>query len=360
MINKLDRYIFFRLLSITLFVIVMLVFIFIMIDFSENSDDFTDKGAELAEIWGDYYLNYIPEMTRLILPVAVFTACLFLTGQLSERLEITALKAAGVSLYRLFVPYMVFAVSCALIISVLDANVIPTSNKTKIEFEKKYLKKKVEEIDQNDIFRQLSPTSIIRINYYDTNQNIAYRIRLVDADSNGVKRSIVANQMKWEPDSSKWVLKTVTDRIFHESGYMEIKYPSKDTTLSIFPRDLSRTTSDIYQLTYMEAVDYIDSIERSGAGNINMPKVQFYGRVIYPFSIIVVILIGFSVASVRRRGGKGLYIAAGLTTSFLYLAFMKISEPFGYYGTIPPIIAASISHVFFFISGLILLISARK
>lgn len=106
MINKLDRYIILRLLSITLFVIVILVFIFIMIHFSENSDDYSDKGATMAEIWGDYYLNYTPEMIRLILPVAVFTACLFITGQLSERLEITALKAAGVSLYRLIVPYL--------------------------------------------------------------------------------------------------------------------------------------------------------------------------------------------------------------------------------------------------------------
>ncbi|MDZ7756063.1 LptF/LptG family permease [Rhodohalobacter sp.] len=58
----------------------MLIFIFIMVDFSENSDDFADQGATMAEIFNRYYLNYIPEMTRLVLPVAVFVACLFLTG----------------------------------------------------------------------------------------------------------------------------------------------------------------------------------------------------------------------------------------------------------------------------------------
>lgn len=141
MINKLDRYIILRLFTITLFVIAVLVFIFIMIDFSENSDDYTDKGAVLKEIWGDYYLNYVPEMTRLILPVAVFTACLFLTGQLSERLEITALKAAGVSLYRLIVPYLIFAFLCAGTISFLDSQVIPNSNEAKAAFEKSILKR---------------------------------------------------------------------------------------------------------------------------------------------------------------------------------------------------------------------------
>lgn len=360
MINKLDRYIIFRLFTITLFVIMVLVFIFIMIDFSENSDDYTDKGAQMNEIWGDYYLNYIPEMTRLILPVAVFTACLFLTGQLSERLEITALKAAGISLYRLIVPYLVFAVFCAGTISFLDSNVIPNSNEAKNSFEKKYLKKRTESIDRNHIYRQLSKNSILSVNYYDSNQDIAYRIELTNSDSVGIKKTISANQMVWNDEGKDWKLKTVTVREFTQAGYSESSISEIDTTLNIFPRDLSRSTSDIYQLTYAEAINYINSIERSGAGNINMPKVQFYGRLVYPLSIIIVIIVGFAVASVRRRGGKGIYLAAGLAISFLYLAFMKIAEPFGYYGAISPALAASIAHLSFFLVGLFLLISAKK
>jgi lipopolysaccharide export system permease protein len=331
-----------------------------MIDYSENSDDYTDKGAVMSEIWGDYYLNYIPEMIRLILPVAVFTACLFLTGQLSERLEITALKAAGVSLYRLIVPYLVFAIFCAATISFLDSRIIPTSNKERISFEKKYLKKKSESIDRNDIYRQITENSILRVNYFDDNKNIAYRIELVDSDSNGVTRTITSNRMVWLEEENIWRISNPSIRDFDTNGYSEAIFAEIDTTLGVFPRDLSRSTSDIYQLTYSEAIDYIDSIERSGAGNINMPKVQFYGRLVYPLSIIIVIIVGFAVASVRRRGGKGIYLAAGLAISFLYLAFMKIAEPFGYYGAISPELAASIAHLSFFLVGLVLLFTAKK
>jgi lipopolysaccharide export system permease protein len=107
-------------------------------------------------------------------------------------------------------------------------------------------------------------------------------------------------------------------------------------------------------------MDYIASIRRSGAGGIEIPQVQFYGRLAYPFSIIVVIIVGFAFASVRRRGGKGIYLAAGLTISFLYLAFMKIIEPFGHYGTLSPELAATLPHIFFFVVGLGLLIEAKK
>lgn len=331
-----------------------------MIDFSENSDDFSDRGATIVEIWRNYYLNYIPEMIRLVIPMAVFSACLFLTGQLSERLEITALKAAGVSLYRLIVPYIAFAIICAITISALDAYVIPRSNKIRINFEEKYIKQKNERIDRNNIHRELANNSILEINYFDANLKTAYQVRITDFDDLTLIKSITATNMSWKEESQKWQLISVRERVYSDSGYVENSYSGVDTTLSIYPQDLSRTTSDIYQLTYPEANQYIASIERNGASGINIPKVHFYGRIAYPFSIIVVIIVGFSVASVRRRGGKGIYIAAGLTISFLYLAFMKIAEPFGAHGSITPIMAAVIPHVTFLILGIFLLIQARK
>tara|TARA_R110000868_G_scaffold304437_8_gene565080 strand:- start:9794 stop:10876 length:1083 start_codon:yes stop_codon:yes gene_type:complete len=360
MIKHFNKYVFLRLLTITVFVLLILIFIFIMIDFSENSDDFSDRGATFLEIWGDYYLNYIPEMIRLVIPVAVFSACLFLTGQLSERLEITALKAAGVSLYRLIIPYLVFALFCAITISLLDAYVIPTSNKTRIEFENKYIKQKNERIDRNDIYRELSGNSILQVNYFDDKQNTAYRIRLTNFDSLSLRKTIIATNMSWREETGKWRFISVRERVYSDSGFVERSYSGVDTVLSILPQDLARSTSDIYQLTYPEARQYIASIERSGAGGINIPKVHFFGRLAYPLSIIVVIIVGFSVAAVRRQGGKGIYIAAGLTISFLYLAFMKIAEPFGAHGTISPELAATLPHAFFFVMGVFLLVQARK
>jgi lipopolysaccharide export system permease protein len=338
----------------------MLIFIFIMIDFSENSDDFADQGAQMGEIFRNYYLNYIPEMIRLVLPVAVFVACLFLTGQLSDRLEIIALKAAGVSLYRLLAPYLVFAGLCATGISLLDAYIIPKANADRIAFEEEYLHSKSEKIDSNDIFRQPSVNTQLQVNHFNKSQQIAYQIRMFEYEGKNIVKTTTANRMEWVDSTQSWRLENVKERIFTRTGYTEKDYVEKDTVVNVFPRDLSRTTSDIYQLTYGEAMDYIASIRRSGAGGIEIPQVQFYGRLAYPFSIIVVIIVGFAFASVRRRGGKGIYLAAGLTISFLYLAFMKIIEPFGHYGTLSPELAATLPHIFFFVVGLGLLIEAKK
>lgn len=358
--NKIDRYIFFRLFNITIFVLGVLIFIFLVIDFSNNSDDFTDKGATFAEIFGVYYLNYIPEIVRLVIPVAIFIACLYLTGQMTDRLEITALKAAGISLYRLLLPYLLFGFIMLGIISYLDGFIIPDANSERIAFEDKYLKNKSEKVDRSQIYRQESENTIFDINHFDDREQTGFRVEVIEFKGDSIKKTMDIQRMIWVEQESLWQYIDVEEKIFTPTGYEKQYHDSMKVALNILPRDLARTTSDIYQLTYPEAYNYIESIKRSGASNTELPEVQFYGRLAYPFSIIVSIIVGFSIASVRRRGGRGFHIAAGLTISFLYLALMKVIEPFGGEGALEPWLAATLPHIFFFLVGLALLFEARK
>ena len=360
MTNRMDRHLFWKLFQITLFLLVILIFIFIIIDFSESSDEFTDRGATLQAIWQQYYLNYIPEMVRLVTPVAVFIACLLLTGQMADRFEIVALKAAGVSLYRLFIPYFIFALLAALVISYLDGYIVPDANAKRIAFQRKYLENSSDKIDRNQIYRQESDSTLLSINYFDGSDTTAFRVDLYTFENRKLKEIMHLSRMTWMDTTEKWLLKRGYKRVFTDSGYTESNFTRRDTVLNVLPRDLARTSSDIYQLTYPESQQYINALERSGASNIELPKTQFFGRLFYPISIIIVMLIGFAIASVRRKGGRGVYVAVGVSISFLYLALMKIIEPFGANGELSPFWAAATPHLLFFVVGLVLLITAKK
>ncbi|MEX0686063.1 MAG: LptF/LptG family permease [Balneolales bacterium] len=360
MLNRIDRYILTRLFNITFFVLMILIFVFIIIDFSEKSDDFTDRGATFYEILFDYYLHYIPEMIRLVSPVAVFVACLLLAGQLSDRLEIIALKAAGVSLYRLMVPFLLFASVMAVGVHFLDGYVVPNSNSKRSNFERTYIQKRSDRIDRNQIYRQESANRYVLINYFHIAENTAYRVIFYTFDNGRLSETLEMSRMQWSDDDERWHMRNGEIRKYSDEGYEIEMFNERDTTFNLLPRDLARTSSDVYQLTYPEIRNYLASIERSGAGGIQMPKVQYYGKVTYPLSIIIVTLIGVSIASVRRKGGRGVHIAAGLAISFLYMAFMKIIEPFGYSGTIEPLYAAILPHLFFSLIGIFLLLAAKK
>lgn len=360
MIKILDRYIFFRLLGITVFVLAALIFIFIIIHFSDHSQDFIENGATYSQIFSIYYLNYIPEIIRLVTPVAVFIACLYLTAQMADRLEIIALKAGGISLYRLFVPYLVFAVFAMLVISYLDGFIVPKTNAKKMAFADKYLRGNYTNTSRQQIFRQISPHTLFKIGYYNVSKKHGSRVRFYTFSGDSVRESTTAKTMKWLPDSKSWKLKDIDRHIFKPAGVEIVHIDSVDSSLNLLPRDLARKTSDISQLTYPQARHYIQSIKRSGAGSAAAPKVQFYGRLTYPLAIIVVSFIGFSLATVRRKGGKGFYIFLGLAISFIYLALMKIIQPFGSNGSLTPVEAALIPPVFFLLIGIGLLVATRK
>jgi lipopolysaccharide export system permease protein len=73
-----------------------------------------------------------------------------------------------------------------------------------------------------------------------------------------------------------------------------------------------------------------------------------------------VVLIGLCLASVRRKGGKGVYLAIGLGISFMYLTVMKLIEPLGINGVLTPLESALYPHVFFAIASVYLLLSTKK
>jgi lipopolysaccharide export system permease protein len=359
-LNKIDRYVMRGLLSITTLVLLLLILIFIIVHFSENVDDFTDRGATFNQIWTDYYLPYIPEIIRLVLPVAVFTACLLLTGQMAQRLEIIALKAAGVSLYRFMMPFLLFAIFSAGLLSYMDGFIVPLSNKQRIEFERQYLMSKSDRVDTNKIYRQESENTLLSVNYYAPDEEIGYRIQLFRFDETRVIETLDAGRMEYNQDLKHWEMHNTTRRTIHSTGYDLQSKARLDTVLTILPRDLARTTSDIFQLTYPEVIDYLESLERVGASEIGLPRIQFYGKLFYPLSIIVVTILGVSLASVKRSGGTGFILGAGLAVSFLYLAIMKIIEPFGATGTIDAMWAALIPHLLFFGIALLNLIKSPK
>lgn len=362
LLNRYDRFAFFAVLRMLLLMVLFLIFIFILIDFSENSDDFTDRGAPLEAIWSDYYVHYIPEMARLISPVALFLAILLIVGQMAQRLEIVALKAAGISMYRLFLPFLTLSILIGTALFWLDSSIVPHANKARTAFEKKYLKNsKTRQMEFTRIYRQENKDAMLSISSFEGSRNTGYTIKYFKYDSTDqLKYTMDARRMKWIDEDSVWNFEDIKFRRFHETGYEESRIESMDTTLTIFPRDIARTSSDIYQQTYKEAFYYISALERSGADRIDQPRVQLYGRLLYPFGCIVVCLIGFAISTRRLKGGRGILLAMGLGISFIYLAAMKITEPLGSNGKIEPFIAVMSPHVFFLLIGLVLLITSRK
>lgn len=341
----------------------VLVVFFIVLHYVEYVDDFFDRGATMRQVFLVYYPSYIPEIVKLTSPLALFLACVYLTGKLAQSLQLTALQTSGVSLYRLLIPYLVIAIAITGFMFWFNGWIVPNTNRTVLEFEQQYLKDAPQVVDVNDVHRQNRPGSFLTVGYYDRRSQIAHKISLQQFDERQrLIERIDAPTMTWIDSLSIWRIQEPVIRTFATSNGIEQRRREMimDTTLRILPRDLARTERDVESMTIPAASEYIEDLERSGAGSIGRTKVGYFSKFAYPVTNLILVLIGMPLASVRRRGGQAVQMGLGLLVAFTYLAVMKLAEPFGYTGEVPPLIAAWAPHALFFLAALVLLVRARK
>ncbi|MDH3252655.1 MAG: LptF/LptG family permease, partial [Ignavibacteria bacterium] len=212
----LDRYIVRQFVVTSLFSLVAIIVIFIVIDGMEHLDDFIDRDAD-ATVIGLYYLYFMPEIIKLITPVAMLLASLFVTARLSTQNELTATKTAGVSLYRFMVPYLVVAVMVSLASVYFNGWIVPLANKKKFTIERVYLQKNVVSGSSANIYFQDSATRILTIGYFDDSRNLASRVSIQDfSDTNMtiMTHRVDAMSMQWDTTARRWILENGTERWF--------------------------------------------------------------------------------------------------------------------------------------------------
>lgn len=362
MLTTFDRHILLRFsVSIVVLVTALVVF-FIVLDYVEHIDDFMDRGAKMRQVFLIYYPSYVPEMVKLISPLAVFMSCVYLTGRLSQQLQIAALQTSGVSLQRLLVPYLVVGLVLTATMFWFNGWLVPQSNVVRLDFEERFLKDAPRQIDSNHIHRQESPGSIVTVAFFDRRSNIGHRASL-QRFSNGkrLEERIDATRMQWVDTLQVWRLQAAVRRTFTDDGYeRREEITVLDTTLTVFPRDFARTEKDVQSMTIPLAREYIDALNRAGADNLGRARVEYYSKFSYPIANFILVLIGVPLASVRRRGGQAVQLAIGLAIAFIYLTVMKFVEPFGYTEALEPVVAAWLPHVVFCIIGLVVVARTRK
>lgn len=126
MIRIKKLYVFLLQSYLPLFVMTFLIcsFVLLMQFLWKYIDDLVGKGLEvsvLAELFVYAFLSMVP----LALPLAILLASLMVFGSLGERLELTAIKSAGVSLLKIMSPLVIFVVLISIFAFFFQNNILP-------------------------------------------------------------------------------------------------------------------------------------------------------------------------------------------------------------------------------------------
>jgi lipopolysaccharide export system permease protein len=358
----LDRYVVKQFLVSTFFSLVAVTIIFVVIDALEHLDDFIDKQATISVITL-YYFYFIPEIIKLIMPVSLLLASLFVTARMSTQYELTAMKSSGISLYRIMIPYVVVALSISFASVYFNGWIVPSANKKKFTIERVYLNKDQIAMYSANIYFQDSPTRILSIGYYDETRSSASRVSIQDfsdSDQTVLVGRVDAITMSWDTTAQSWILMQGTRRWFREGKEQIEEFASSSAgRLHFNPDDLRKKQEKPDEMDYYSMKHFIEGQQRAGQ-DVARWQVDFYSKVSFPFASVIVVLFGVPFSSIRKRGGVGVQLGISLLICFIYLIFMKVSQVFGYNGDINPLLTAWMANIFFFAAAIYVMMRVPK
>ncbi|TGE23291.1 LptF/LptG family permease [Hymenobacter metallicola] len=349
----LDKYILVKFLTAFFFVVVVLVSVICVIDFTEKNDDFIQHNLSAGKIISEYYLNLFPYYANLLSPITVFIAVVFVTARLAARTEIVAILASGVSFQRLLVPYWMGALVIGIITFGLIGWGIPIANKTRVAFEKKYIKNPYR-YDARNIHIKIGPKAYVYMESYDNVNNVGYRFALETIEGTTLKRRMTADAITWDSTRRAWRLTPQLVRTFNGQQEKLLTLPARDTTLNLYPKDFASTWRLSETLTLPELNAYIQQKIDRGADDTQVYLSEKYERFAYPYAIFVLTTIGVILSARKSRAGVGGQIALGFVLAFVFLIFVILSRNLAQVGDMQPMLAAWVPSIIFTCIGIAL------
>ncbi len=377
----LDQYISQKFLFNLIFALTAFASIFITVDLVEALSDYIDKRVP-AMVIVSYYFYFLPYIIVLTMPVAMLLASMFSVGQLGKYNEITAMKAAGQSLYRVLLPILTIAFLASGLMLLFAEKVVPVANQRKIEIKQHY----IERVPQNlpsrlsnlyfqesvgqDTARQNGKTANavrrVFIGYYDEATKTAQKISIQNYSGIFIVERIDALRMRWEEraDSARggvWeILQGYHRRFEGEREAVATRFDSLAMPeLSFTPQVLTKVQKEPEEMSYGELQKFIDEVARNG-GNPDRWLVDLYLKISFPLANFIIVLFGAPLAAGKVRSGGAVGVALSLIICFLYFGTVKTSQSMGQNGTLEPLLAAWLGNLIFLVAGAVILVKARK
>jgi len=349
----LDKYILGRFLMTYLFVVLVIVLIVCVIDYTEKVDDFHEHNAPTNKILFDYYLNFIPYWANYISPLMVFIATVFMTSRLAAKSEIIAILSSGVSFIRLMVPYFIGSVVLGVITYFLVGWVIPKANKTRIAFEVQYIKNPYT-FNGRNIHLKVGPNVYAYLESYNNLSNTGYKFTLEKVEGNQLKQKMSGDRIEWSEQKKKWTVYDYNVRTINGLQETLSRGQKVDTLLNLKPSDFGNDYNLFETFTFPELDRYIDLLRSRGAGGVETYLLEKYSRQTRPFAIVILTAIGVIMSARKSRRGVGWQIALGFILAFVYLLFFMLGKGIAEGGNLNPILAVWMPNIVFAGIGLVL------
>jgi LPS export ABC transporter permease LptF/LPS export ABC transporter permease LptG len=292
-----------------------------------------------------YFRYLIPSMVYQLAPLATLVATLVSLAVLAKNNEVIALKASGISLYRLVLPLLLAGMLVSGGLFVLDDTYLPYANQRQDALRNRIKGRPAQtyfEPARQWIFGENS--KIYNYELFDPDRQLFGGLNVfeLDPDTFQMRRRIFATRATWEPTESLWILTGGWVRDFGSDGQVVRYEPFKATTLPELtepPGYFRREVRQSFQMNWRQLGEYIHGLGQAGFDTARL-SVQWHKKFAFPLIAAIIVFLGAPFAFlVGTRGAVGgLAIAVGI--GVIYWSSAALLEAMGSAGQLPPLLAA--------------------
>lgn len=349
-----DRYILKEFFLFLLMIMSLFISLFIIIDFFERLRLFLSNNASINQMFSFIFYE-IPMIVSLTLPVAVMIATLITLSTFSKNSEITAMKANGISLYRIAFPIFLSSVVISLFLFFFSEWITPMTNQKADHIKHVEINKEEDRgsFKQEQIWYH-GKNSIYNFNLYDSKTRMLQGISLYYMNGDFQPRlQIIAEKAFWQ--GKHWVGNNVQVITLSQEGLPSIQKKSL-TILPIqeIPADFEAVQIPPNMMGFFELRNYINKLAAEG-NDVTPLLADMHAKIAFTFVTLILTVIGviFSVHA-ERSGGVARSIGLGIIIGFSYWIVHAFSVSLGRSGILHPILSAWAANAIFLVVGLVL------
>jgi len=183
---------------------VIVIFLLLMQFLWKWIDELAGKGLS-ASVIAELLMYTSASLVPMALPLAILLASLMTFGNLGENYELTAIKAAGISLQRIMAPLIILIFGISILAFFFSNNVMPYSNlKMRSLLYDIRQKRPTFQINEGVFYNGIDGYSI-KVGRKDSRTNMLYNIKIYDhtADKGNISVTTAdSGLMKMTPDSN--------------------------------------------------------------------------------------------------------------------------------------------------------------
>ena len=357
--HLLDAYVVREFFRVFLLILLSFVLLMLITTFFDLMGHILGNHISLIVV-GDYLLNLTPSMLYQLAPLAVLVAVLVTFGVLNRNSEIVAMKAAGISLYRLVIPIVSIAALLAVGLFLFDQYYLPQANRRQ-EALRNTIKGNPAQTylhpEQQWIFGEPhrgEPARIFYYQFFDPASNEFANLSVFEfnpADFQLTQR-IFAARVDWDPNSNAWRFQNGWVSTFHGADVTGFRRFNRATFPEIHepPGYFKQEALKSQEMNFGQLRAYIRDLRQSGFDTMQL-RVALWQKIAYPLIAVIMAVLAVPFALAMGRRGSLTAIAVAIAVALTYYVANLLFSAMGNVDYLPAVLAAWSSDILFALVG---------